>query len=298
MIDEKSTNGIPENEDISNNKIQNSEPTDDINKNETNEETNIDAESLNENFPKLEANEETDFENEINLLEALPHTDEENTDSLNCDNDNENSENEKLDEEEVIPREQNNTESESEKNPEPEIKSRRIDSLFDFVELFVFTLAAVFIITSFFFRYSIVEGSSMVGTLYEGDKLILSSFMYEPEQGDVIVVYSDQLDKVIVKRVIATGGQTVRITETDVYVDGKKLVEPYVYTADSGYIGQYRYEESVRGEIKVPEGEIYVMGDHRNISDDSRAIGTIDEDAIIGKVIFRFAPFDKFGKID
>lgn len=180
-----------------------------------------------------------------------------------------------------------------------EVKSRRIDSLFDFIELFIFTLAAVFVITSFFFRYSVVEGDSMVGTLHNGDRLILTSFMYDPEPGDIIVVDSDVLDKVIVKRVIAVGGQTVRITATDVYVDGKKLNEPYVYTDDYYAFGEYTYEVPPEGyiEVTVPDGHVFVMGDHRNISEDSRNIGTIDEDAIIGKVIFRFAPFNKFGKV-
>ena len=188
----------------------------------------------------------------------------------------------------------------SAKEKKTEEKVRRIDSIFDFVELFVFTLAAVFIITSFFFKYSIVEGPSMMNTLHHGDRLILSSFMYEPECGDVVVVHSEALDKVIVKRIIATEGQTVRITKTDVYVDGKKLIEPYVYTEDyTGLVYHYDIPENQEYvEVVVPEGEIYVMGDHRNNSDDSRDRGTIKEDAIIGKVIYRFLPFDDAGKIE
>ena len=179
----------------------------------------------------------------------------------------------------------------------PEEKVRRIDSLFDFIELFVFTIAAVFIITSFFFRYSIVDGRSMLGTLQHNDRLLLTNFMYEPEDGDVIVVQSDVLGKVIVKRVIATEGETIRITRDAIYVDGKKLIEPYVY------IDARNYKYTVPAgqeyiEITVPENEIFVMGDHRNDSDDSRVIGTIPEDAIIGKVIYRFYPYGSSGKIE
>lgn len=185
---------------------------------------------------------------------------------------------------------------------EPE-KSRKVDSLFDFIEIFVFTLAAVFIITSFFIRYSIVDGPSMQNSLQHGDKLLLTNFMYEPEYKDIVVVHSDVLDKVIVKRVIATEGQKIKITSTDVYVDGVKLDEPYVYTDDhKGILGNYsEYKYLPEGEVfemTVPEGEIFVMGDHRNKSEDSRSIGTISEEAIIGKVILRFAPFDTFGKVD
>ena len=202
-----------------------------------------------------------------------------------------------------------------------EEKPRKVDSLFDFIELFVFTLAAVFIITSFFFRYSTVEGSSMMNTLEDGEKLILSSFLYDPKPGDVVVVQdrSTELKDPIVKRVIAIGGQTLRITPTAIYVDGVALEEDYVYTddyynpLDPG--GDYRYDTvpasifaedhsynlqigSDYYEITVPEGEIFVMGDHRNNSKDSRSIGTLHEDAIIGKVVLRFLPFNKFGTID
>ena len=179
----------------------------------------------------------------------------------------------------------------------PEEKIRKIDSLFDFIELFVFTIATVFIITSFFFRYSIVDGRSMMGTLQHNDKLLLSNFMYEPEDGDVIVVQSDVLGKVIVKRVIATEGETVRITRDAIYVDGKKLIEPYVYIDAKNY--KYTVPAGKEYiEITIPENEIFVMGDHRNDSDDSRVIGTIPEDAIIGKVIYRFYPYGSSGKIE
>lgn len=212
--------------------------------------------------------------------------------------------------------------SEGKKNPENQTaaeKPRRVDSLFDFIELFVFTLAAVFIITSFFFRYSIVDGGSMQNTLQNDEKLILRSIFYSPQCGDVVVVQdkSTILKDPIVKRVIAVGGQTVRFTRDAVYVDGIKLDEPYVYTDDyqNPFGGEdiYRYsvypsdalehlvtdiENGVFYEITVPEGEIFVMGDHRNNSRDSREIGTLHEDAIIGKVVLRFFPFSEFGKIE
>ena len=183
----------------------------------------------------------------------------------------------------------------------PQAKPRKVDSLFDFIEIFVFTLAAVFIITSFFLRYSIVEGHSMQNTLQDEDKLLITNFMYEPEYGDIVVLDSNVLNKVIVKRVIALEGQTVKITPTEIYVDGKLLDEPYVYIGDNfgNEIKDYYYlPEGGYFEITVPEGEIFVMGDHRNNSDDSRSIGTISKEAIIGKVILRFAPFSEFGKVE
>ena len=190
-------------------------------------------------------------------------------------------------------------------------KPRRIDSIFDFIELFIFTLAAVFIITSFFFKYSNVVGDSMQNTLQSGEKLVLRSFLYNPKPGDVVVIDDRSLTDPIVKRVIAVGGQRVKITKNAIYVDGERLFEDYVYIDAPG--GKYvysvmpcealldnliGYKEGEYYEILVPENEIFVMGDHRNKSYDSRDIGTLHEDSILGKAVIRFYPFDKFGKLD
>lgn len=214
--------------------------------------------------------------------------------------------------------------SEDEEAPEEEVvpapatleKPRRVDSLFDFIEICIFTLASVFILMSFFFRYSIVDGNSMLNTLHDKERLVLTSFLYTPECGDIVVVQdkSTPLQNPIVKRVIAIGGQKVAVTPTAIFVNGEKLDEPYVYTEDyPASKGPYRYSTTPSEfllpyvsdykvgsyyEVVVPEGMIFVMGDHRNDSTDSREIGLLHEDAIIGKAIFRFYPFDKFGKIE
>lgn len=176
-------------------------------------------------------------------------------------------------------------------------KPRKIDGRFDLIELFVFTLLAVMIITSFFFRHSVVQGDSMQNTLQNEEHLIISDFFYTPERGDVVVCedHTAILNTPIVKRVIAVGGDHVKITRTAVFVNGKMLSEDYVYI-DSFAIPYY-YEPL---ELTVPEGEIFVMGDHRNNSTDSRdliRLGTISEDAVLGKVLLRFYPFDKFGTV-
>ena len=170
---------------------------------------------------------------------------------------------------------------------------RGIDAIFDFVELFVFSLVAVLVVTTFFFRHSIVEGSSMEQTLFEGEHLIISNLFYNPERGDIIVCedYSTTLRKPIVKRVIGVAGDRVQVfVSGEVYVNGELLQEDYVY------VDFYLPNREV--DIIVPEGEIFVMGDHRNMSTDSREIGTVDEDSVLGKVLFRFYPFDKFGKVE
>lgn len=180
-----------------------------------------------------------------------------------------------------------------EKKYDPE-KPRRIDRRFDFVELFVFTLAVIMVLTTFVFRHSIVEGSSMEQTLYEGEHLIISDLFYTPKAGDIVVCedYSTGHYKPLIKRVIATEGQTVATDQWgNVYVDGKRIKEDYVYV--NGHD-----EFAVPNEWVIPEGEVFVLGDHRNLSSDSRSFGTVSEDSILGKVILRIYPFDRFGPID
>ena len=198
------------------------------------------------------------------------------------------------------------------KEAKAEEKRKKIYSVFDFVELFIFTFVAVLVVTSFFFRHSIVDGPSMEGTLKDGEVLIISNFMYTPEQFDIVVVedYTTLLKKPIVKRVIATEGQTVKIDRNGVWVDGSFLQEPYVYTGGLNYTYSTTPSEVLKEnptlnvapglyyEFVVPEGELFVMGDHRNDSTDSRDIGTVRVDAVLGRVVLRVLPFDKFGKVE
>ena len=184
--------------------------------------------------------------------------------------------------------------------------------MFDFIELFVFTLAAVLIITSFVVRHSVVEGDSMLGTLHSGETLIISDLFYEPRVGDIVVVddHSTALKKPIIKRVIAVGGDTVRVTKVGIAVNGVLLDEPYVYTDGLAYTYSvypseaYSSNETLTVEVGVyyefvvPEGELFVLGDHRNMSTDSRDIGTVDVDAVVGRVLLRVFPFDVFGRVE
>lgn len=160
--------------------------------------------------------------------------------------------------------------------------------LYDWVQCIVSALVVGILIFIFVARVVSVEGSSMYPTLCDTDKLITSNLFYTPKQGDVIVFQTDSYGKEpLVKRVIAVGGQTVDIDfeSGTVYVDGKALDEPYV--------NEPTYErEDFSGEITVPEGCIFVLGDNRNHSTDSRCkdVGFVDERCIIGKVLFIVFP--------
>ena len=171
--------------------------------------------------------------------------------------------------------------------------------IFDFVEFFVIAFAVILLIFTFFIRQTVVTGGSMLPTLTNGDRLIISNFSYTPKAGDVVVIQiEDEIaekrplvlakDSSIIKRVIATEGQTVRIQNGIVYVDGAPLEADFTYFPDVDSMA----------EITVSEGHIFVMGDNRIVSLDSRVLGEIDERTVIGKVLFRIAPFSEFGGID
>ena len=170
------------------------------------------------------------------------------------------------------------------------------NSLFDWCEAMIFSLILVVVVFTFFFRLIAVDGTSMLPTLQDHDMMIVSGLGYTPERGDVIVVNKETFDLgPIVKRVIAVGGDTVDINFAtgDVMVNGEVLNEPYLneptYTA-----------EGTEFPLTVPEGQLFLMGDNRNGSSDSRdpRIGLVDERYVIGHVLGVIFPFSSFGAVE
>lgn len=170
-------------------------------------------------------------------------------------------------------------------------------SLLLYLHDLVYLLAGVILVFLLLFRVVVVSGTSMNNTLLDGDYLLLISdvFYRNPQQGDVIVASKESFDNgaPIVKRVIATAGQTVDI-DFDlgiVYVDGLALHEPYTMTPTNLF-------EGVSFPVTVEEGCIFVMGDNRNDSKDSRnpQIGQIDCREVLGKVVFLFLPGTNYGE--
>lgn len=177
-----------------------------------------------------------------------------------------------------------------------EVKNnQKLTELYDWVQCIVFALVCCVLVFVFIFRLVDVVGTSMVPTLNDSDKMVVSNLFYNPKQGDIIILKKKEFkDEALVKRVIATEGQTVDIdfNKGVVYVDGVALDEPYVAEPTYNRI-------DFDGAQVVPEGCVFVMGDNRNNSSDSRdaRIAMVDKRLIIGKVLFRAFPFSSFGSV-
>ncbi len=168
--------------------------------------------------------------------------------------------------------------------------------IYDWAQCIVSALVVCILIFAFAVRLIGVQGISMQPTLHNGDRLLISDLFYTPKQGDIVVLQTDSFSgEAIIKRVIATEGQVVDIDfETGVvYVDGEALSEPY--TAEPTYV-----QLDFSGPVEVPEGCVFVMGDNRNRSNDSRdaRIGMIDTREILGRVLVRILPLSQIGTVD
>lgn len=169
-------------------------------------------------------------------------------------------------------------------------KSVVTSTVFDWLGSLFMALICVLIVMSFFFRVIDVDGPSMESTLINHDKVIITDLFYTPHQGDIVVIsHGESYEKALIKRVIATEGQDLQIDfeNNKVYVDGELLKEDYIQGVTK--LGDKSAEE-VNGII--PEGKVFVMGDNRSISLDSRFhdIGLISVSDIIGKAQLDIIP--------
>lgn len=172
-------------------------------------------------------------------------------------------------------------------------KNKRIAGVYDWVEAAVFSLIVIVLLFTFLCRIVRVDGTSMADTLSHNDRMLLFNVNYEPERGDIVVIVRED-DEPLIKRVIAVAGDTVSIDEynNQVIVNGEALKEDYAKgkTVARDFIG----------EQTVPEGCLFVLGDNRTVSHDSRseAIGFVSENDVLGEAVFRIWPLPDFGSVE
>ena len=191
--------------------------------------------------------------------------------------------------------------------PEEPVKSETTNmtkEVFEWLEVIVTAMVAVVLIFSLLFRVATIQGPSMMNTLHNGEKVIISNFNYTPERGDIVVIsrntsntVADELtsDLPIIKRVIGVGGDTIDIDfeRGIVIVNGQELDEPYARVPTT-------QKKDIDFPVYVPEGYIFVLGDNRGDSLDSRSSligenGMINSRYVLGHAVFRIFPFNKIG---
>lgn len=174
----------------------------------------------------------------------------------------------------------------------------------DWIASMIYAVVIILVLNLFFLRMITVSGDSMNDTLVNDDRVVITNFFYKPSYGDIVVIQADKIQRQdsglygepIIKRVIAVAGDIVKIdyTKGEVYRNGELLSEDYI--KELTHLYQFGYMESGR-EYRVPDNCVFVMGDNRNVSNDSRnlsVVGFIDVDKIMGKAFVRVIPFKDF----
>ena len=181
-----------------------------------------------------------------------------------------------------------------------------IEMTFEIIEMLAIAIAIVMVLMTVFVRYSPVEGSSMEPTLHESDVLIVSGFLYTPSHGDIVIIHVPyNFNMPFVKRVIAIGGDVLEIDfyNWEIRVNGVLQEEDYINFAQRDFgLDMVSHDLNLVDGVfttVVPNGHIFVLGDNRNGSQDSRNsnIGFVDNRYVVGRAAFRIWPFSRFGGV-
>ena len=165
---------------------------------------------------------------------------------------------------------------------------------YELIESICFPVIVITVLILFICRVIVVDGDSMTNTLYDGEKVIITNFFYEPEKGDIVVTDGRiHNGRPLIKRVIATEGDTIEIDYStgNVTINGQVIQEEYIKEK----INTDNNKQDIK--ITIPEGYLFLMGDNRNGSLDSRELGIVDKQDILGKAIFRISPLSRIGRV-
>lgn len=171
--------------------------------------------------------------------------------------------------------------------PGAEKPSNPVRTTVEWVAIIVAALLAALLVKTFLFQPFYIPSQSMEPTLRVNDRLLVNKLNRDPDRGEIVVFERPSgqapgpTNKDLIKRVIALGSDTVEGRIDGVYVNGKKLDEPYVQKGPT---------TAPFAPVTVPDGHVWVMGDNRYNSQDSRVFGAIDEDLIVGRAFIRFWP--------
>jgi signal peptidase I len=170
--------------------------------------------------------------------------------------------------------------------------------IFSWIKTIVITLIILVVIRSFLFTTITVNGDSMYPTFENRDRIIVNR-MSEIERFDMVVFDAPDADELYIKRVIGLPGDSIEVKHDVLYINGKEVEEPYLEynkkESEFDFLTNDFTLEETTGETVIPEEMLFVMGDNRLYSKDSRSFGLISNDALVGEAAFRYFPLDRLG---
>lgn len=191
-------------------------------------------------------------------------------------------------------------ETPQEASPAATASSKAKNEAWEWVKALLIAFVLAFLIRYFLFGSYIVDGPSMKPNFHTGERLIVNKILYDirtPKRGEVVVFHATP-DKDFIKRVIALPGETVRVQGDEVYINGEPLDEPYLrQVVEQAKLAGKPYNDLNWSESTVPEGSVFVMGDNRSDSTDSRMIGPVPFDNIVGRAEIVFWPIADMQRI-
>lgn len=171
------------------------------------------------------------------------------------------------------------------------MESKLVKEIIEWVKSLAIAGVLAIIIHTFLFAVVVVSGPSMETTLHNNERLIMNKIVYnfsDPKHGDIIVFHANEEDDYI-KRIIGLPGETIQYRNNQLFINGEAIEEPYL--SDTTYTTDF-------GPLEIPEGTVFVMGDNRLNSSDSRIIGSISEDKIVGRVNLLIWPLNRIGLVE